>query len=87
MSENQTNIENLQELAKNERDHLNGKPATAMKLSELQTMPPRQYLDETVIPLLQVGLDKLAEERPPNPIDWLASFLLKNKEMAPYVNK
>ena len=81
------NLEKIQNLAKNERDRLNGKPASAMKLSELQTMPSRQYLDETVMPLLSVGLERLIEERPPNPVDWLATFLLKQKELAPYARK
>ena len=80
-------LEKLQDLAKNERDNLNGKPASAMKLSELQTMPSRQYLDETVMPLLSTGLERLIEERPPNPVDWLATFLLKNKDQAPYTSK
>lgn len=80
-------LEKLQELAKNERDNLNGKQASAMKLSELQTMPSRQYLDETVMPLLTLGMERLVEERPPNPVDWLATFLLKSKDLAPYMSK
>merc|ERR1712000_154891 len=79
-------LQKLQELAKHERDALTGKPASAMKLSELQTMPSRQYLDETVMPLLYNGLERLVEERPPNAVDWLATYLLKNKHLAPYMS-
>ncbi|XDV15643.1 hypothetical protein PO909_015680 [Leuciscus waleckii] len=45
----------------------------------LQTLPTRAYLDQTVVPILLQGLSVLAKERPPNPIEFLAAFLLKNK--------
>merc|ERR1712061_598452 len=81
-------MEKLEKMAKHERDLVNGTAApTAMMLSELQTMPSRQYLDETVLPLLYTGMQRLVEERPPNPVDWLAHFLLKNKSLAPYASK
>merc|ERR1712100_513335 len=79
-------LEKLQELAQRERDALTGAPSSAMKMSELQTMPSRQYLDQTVMPLLYNGLERLVEERPPNPVDWLATYLLKNKNQASYMN-
>uniref|UniRef100_A0A3B3UR53 Protein dpy-30 homolog n=1 Tax=Poecilia latipinna TaxID=48699 RepID=A0A3B3UR53_9TELE len=57
--------------------------ATAEKLSkqkvDLQALPTRAYLDQTVVPILLQGLSVLAKERPPNPIEYLAAFLLKNK--------
>jgi len=46
---------------------------------ELQGLPTRAYLDQTVVPVLLGGMSTLAKERPPNPIEFLAAYLLKNK--------
>ncbi|KAM6939900.1 protein dpy-30 homolog [Xenentodon cancila] len=57
--------------------------ASVEKLSkqkvDLQALPTRAYLDQTVVPILLQGLSVLAKERPPNPIEYLATFLVKNK--------
>uniref|UniRef100_UPI0037E70101 protein dpy-30 homolog isoform X2 n=1 Tax=Semicossyphus pulcher TaxID=241346 RepID=UPI0037E70101 len=56
--------------------------ATAEKMKQkvdLQALPTRAYLDQTVVPILLQGLSMLAKDRPPNPIEYLAAFLLKNK--------
>ncbi|KAF3850382.1 hypothetical protein F7725_012154 [Dissostichus mawsoni] len=45
----------------------------------IQALPTRAYLDQTVVPILLQGLSTLAKDRPPNPIEYLAAFLLKNK--------
>ena len=44
----------------------------------LQTAPIRTYLDTTVVPVLLQGLSALVKERPPNPVEYLATFLLQN---------
>jgi protein dpy-30 len=44
------------------------------------SLPTRQYFDQTVNPILLCGLKALAKERPPDPVQFLAEFLLKNKE-------
>jgi len=41
-------------------------------------LPIRAYLDQTVVPLLLQGLAETAKERPKNPIEFLANFLLKH---------
>jgi len=46
---------------------------------DLQSMPTRQYLDQTVVPILLQGLAALSKERPPEPIEYLAAYLLKHK--------
>ncbi|PAA58473.1 hypothetical protein BOX15_Mlig006458g1 [Macrostomum lignano] len=46
----------------------------------VQALPTRAYLDQTVVPVLLQGLAVLSKERPPNPIEYLAAFLLKNKD-------
>uniref|UniRef100_UPI0037E7FAF3 protein dpy-30 homolog isoform X1 n=1 Tax=Semicossyphus pulcher TaxID=241346 RepID=UPI0037E7FAF3 len=67
--------ENIQRTVENEK-------ATAEKMKQkvdLQALPTRAYLDQTVVPILLQGLSMLAKDRPPNPIEYLAAFLLKNK--------
>lgn len=49
------------------------------KSSNLANLSTRQYLDQTVAPLVLQGLNTLAKERPQDPITYLANFLLKNK--------
>lgn len=46
---------------------------------DLNALPTRQYLDQTVVPILLQGLSALAKERPLDPISYLASYLIKNK--------
>ncbi|OUC43380.1 hypothetical protein D917_02546 [Trichinella nativa] len=43
-------------------------------------VPTRQYLDQTVVPILLHALSALARERPVDPIQYLADHLLRNKE-------
>ncbi|XP_065563303.1 protein dpy-30 homolog isoform X2 [Artemia franciscana] len=44
-----------------------------------QPLPIRQYLDQTVIPVLQQGLLLVVKERPADPLEFLGQYLLKNK--------
>ncbi len=46
---------------------------------EVQSLPARQYLDQTVVPILLQALSNLAKERPPDPISYLAAYLVRNK--------
>jgi len=46
----------------------------------VQNIPTRQYLDQTVVPILLQGLSSLAKERPMDPIQYLADYLLRNKD-------
>ncbi|XP_022086059.1 protein dpy-30 homolog [Acanthaster planci] len=47
---------------------------------DLESLTTRAYLDHTVVPILLQGMSALAKERPPNPIEYLAGYLLKNKD-------
>lgn len=60
---------------------MSDKPEQAPKKprADLQSLPTKQYLDQTVAPILLQGLQILAKERPPDPINFLAAYLLKNK--------
>ncbi len=50
----------------------------AQEKLNLQALPIRSYLDQTVVPLLLDGMSALVKERPPNPVEWLATYLLKH---------
>ena len=52
--------------------------ASAAAQINLQALPLREYLEASVVPLLLQGLRALVKERPPNPVEFLASFLLQN---------
>mmetsp|Transcript_15582 Transcript_15582/g.27052 ORF Transcript_15582/g.27052 Transcript_15582/m.27052 type:complete len:181 (+) Transcript_15582:41-583(+) len=45
---------------------------------QLQSLPIRAYLDQTVVPILLDGMSELVKERPANPIEYLASYLLRH---------
>jgi len=51
-------------------------PANQQK--NMQTLPIRAYLDQTVVPILLDGMSELVKERPANPVEWLAAYLLRN---------
>lgn len=56
------------------------KPEHAIKKrTDLSLIPTKQYIDQTVAPILLEGLKSLAKERPPDPIQYLADYLLKHK--------
>ena len=44
----------------------------------INSLPIRAYLDQTVVPLVLQGMAEVAKERPENPIKYLADFLLKH---------
>lgn len=50
---------------------------------EVQALPIRAYLDQTVVPILLQGMSALVKERPSNPIEWLAAYLIKNNPQGP----
>ncbi|KAL8585167.1 Protein dpy-30 [Nucella lapillus] len=70
--------DNIHKLISSEKESGGEGPAKKAKV-ELQSLPTRAYLDQTVVPILLQGMSVLAKERPPNPIEFIAAFLLKNK--------
>merc|ERR1712212_1396326 len=48
--------------------------------SSRSRIPTRQYLDQTVVPILLESLAALAKERPSDPINFLINYLQKHKE-------
>eukprot|EP00123_Amoebidium_parasiticum_P012543 comp21433_c0_seq1/m.29558 comp21433_c0_seq1/g.29558 ORF comp21433_c0_seq1/g.29558 comp21433_c0_seq1/m.29558 type:complete len:107 (-) comp21433_c0_seq1:82-402(-) len=61
-------------------------PERQRRAPTLQTMSARHYLDATVVPLLLEGLTALAKERPQDPVQYLADFLVRNKTRRPGVD-
>jgi len=55
------------------------KEATNRAKADVQSLPTRQYLDQTVVPILLQALTALSKERPPDAIDFLVAYLMKNK--------
>ncbi|CAO1348969.1 unnamed protein product [Diamesa hyperborea] len=51
----------------------------SLNTQHLNSLPTRQYLDQTVNPILLPALKALAKERPADPIAFLAAQLLKHK--------
>nr|CCA24508.1 conserved hypothetical protein [Albugo laibachii Nc14] len=45
---------------------------------DVDALSIRAYLEQTVVPILLQGMSSLVKERPPNPIEWLAAYLIKN---------
>ncbi|XP_018415471.1 PREDICTED: protein dpy-30 homolog [Nanorana parkeri] len=68
--------ENVERIVENEKA---GTEKASKQKVDLQALPTRAYLDQTVVPILLQGLSVLAKERPSNPIEFLAAYLLKNK--------
>ncbi|XP_053213108.1 uncharacterized protein LOC128396538 [Panonychus citri] len=45
---------------------------------DYSTLPTRQYLDQTVVPILLQGLSSLAKARPEDPTRYLANYLIEH---------
>ena len=48
--------------------------------ADVQAYPTTAYFNQTVIPIIIEGLSLVARERPTKPIEYLAAFLMKNRE-------
>ncbi|KAL9656684.1 hypothetical protein ABK040_002954 [Willaertia magna] len=46
--------------------------------TNIHALPVRAYLDQTVVPILLQGLACVVRERPEDPIQYLASYLLRH---------
>jgi len=50
---------------------------------DVTALPIRQYLETAVVPILLTGMQALVKERPNNPVEFLAAYLLKNNPQGP----
>ena len=61
----------------------NGEPAgKKAKVEDSKNMSSKTYLDTFVVPQLLPALTALSQERPENPIEYLANYLIKHKKSA-----
>ncbi|KAH0787343.1 Dpy-30 motif family protein [Histomonas meleagridis] len=49
----------------------------------VRSLPKQEYLEATVIPLLLEGISWIVKERPEDPVESLAMFLIKNNPNEP----
>ncbi|KAK8893101.1 hypothetical protein M9Y10_021516 [Tritrichomonas musculus] len=62
----------------------------AMNLSSaipVRSLPKQEYLQATVIPLLLDGMSWIIKERPEDPVENLAMFLIKNNPNTPELHQ
>ena len=62
----------------------------AMNLSNaipVRSLPKQEYLQATVIPLLLEGMSWIIKERPEDPVENLAMFLIKNNPNTPELHQ
>jgi protein dpy-30 len=53
-----------------------GEQPEATSRERLNALPVRTYLDETCVPLIMQAMSAVARERPQDPIDYIAHYLL-----------
>ncbi|XP_023341139.1 protein dpy-30 homolog [Eurytemora carolleeae] len=76
-----SNLENISEGESGKRSNKDGEQSVSKrKRSDVAGLPTRQYLDQTVVPILLQGLASLARERPTDPIEYLAGYLVRHKK-------
>lgn len=68
--------ESLQKVIADQKESIDSKSSKR----DVRWMSTRPYLDQTVVPILLQGLIALSRERPQDPIEYLAAFLLRNKK-------
>ncbi|KAL7467235.1 hypothetical protein ACHAXS_009132 [Conticribra weissflogii] len=61
-----------------QQQQVRGNAVQSQHPNNMQDLPIRSYLDQTVVPILLDGMSELVKERPPNPVEWLAGYLLRN---------
>lgn len=54
-------------------------PASTKPKFDWAALPTRQYLDQTVVPILLAGLSWLAKTRPEDPVEELSKYLIDHK--------
>jgi len=62
----------------------------ALSLSNIMpvhALPKQDYIQATVIPILLEGIAWIIKERPEDPVEALAMFLIKNNPATPHLNR
>lgn len=53
-------------------------PEAVSSTCSVKAASNRDYLEESLVPLLIAGMNRLARERPKDPIEYMAAYLLAN---------
>ncbi|TDG48485.1 hypothetical protein AWZ03_005029 [Drosophila navojoa] len=87
MSEDMTGKSSLKDMPNAAiTDMQNPLPICRKPRPDVNSLTVRQYLDQTVAPILLHGLQALARDRPTDPVSYLATYLLKNKNRCDELN-
>jgi hypothetical protein len=70
-----------------ETDRLEQLALSLQTAMPVRSLPKQEYLQATVIPLLLEGLAWIIKERPDDPVENLAMFLIKNNPMTPELHR
>lgn len=57
------------------------------KAMPVRSLPKHEYIEATVVPLLLEGISWVIKERPEDPVEYLAMFLIKNNPMSPELHR
>ena len=79
-ADNQKEQENTAQNEENKSENNTKKveKSEAKQQQNINSLPIRAYLDQTVVPLVLQGMAEVTKERPENPIKYLAEFLMKH---------
>merc|ERR1719464_2066205 len=56
-------------------------------INPLQKLPVRRYLDQTIVPILLAGMTEIVKDRPTDPIEYLAHYLLAKNPNRPKIEE
>ena len=57
----------------------NGAPGVKRACKDVNNLPTRQYLDQTIVPILLEALASMSKDRPKDPIDYMIQYLQSHK--------
>ncbi|KAK8834963.1 hypothetical protein M9Y10_001596 [Tritrichomonas musculus] len=86
MTEEEANIQSKAPIDDNSLEEDEKLQQLAMNLENvmpIRSLPKQEYLQATVIPILLEGMSWIIKERPDDPVESLAMFLIKNNPNTP----
>lgn len=86
VQENKTPTDN-QENSLEEDENLQQLALSLQNVMPIRSLPKQEYLQATVIPILLEGMSWIIKERPEDPVENLAMFLIKNNPNTPELHQ
>lgn len=90
MTEEEANIQSKAPIDDNSLEEDEKLQQLAMNLENvmpIRSLPKQEYLQATVIPILLEGMSWIIKERPDDPVESLAMFLIKNNPNTPELHQ